>query len=169
MNSSPLMLFVLDKDIDNVILEHARSWDADAGWNLWLTTESYEDMPRDSPNGVVYGTELPIPESYKSPWYGKTVEDCARWLQAAPNDVASDKRHFAAMNEFSKDDSTVLLCSIKTGDGKFKVDYFPVATKYIAVYLHTRNGDQFEESFGGYQRRRKDEGKPDRSKGGPYS
>jgi hypothetical protein len=135
-------------------------------------------MPRDPPNRrqpdgsvlpPVYGTEPPIPESYKSPWYGKTVEDCARWLQDAPNDVASDKEHFAAMNEFSKEDDTVLLCRIKTNGGGLKVDYFPVTTAHIAMYLHTNNGDRFEESFGGYQRRMEDEGKPDRSQGGPYS
>jgi hypothetical protein len=98
----------------------------------------------------------------------KTVQDCAKWLQAAPNDVASDKRHFAAMNEHSKEDNTVLLCRIKKDDGAFKVDYFPLPTAHVAMYLHTNNGDRFEESFGSYQREMEDEGKPDRSQGGPY-
>jgi hypothetical protein len=135
-------------------------------------------MPRDPPNrrqpdGSVlppaYGTEPPISDSYKSPWYGKSVEDCAKWLQAAPDDVASDKRHFAAMNKYSKEDDTVLLCRIRNDDGALKVDYFPLTTAWIAMYLHTNNGDTFEESFGGYQRKMEDDGKPDRSQGGPYS
>jgi hypothetical protein len=134
-------------------------------------------MPRDPPNRLqhdgsilppAHGTVPPIRESYKSPWYGKTVEDCAKWLQAAPDDIASDKRHFAAMNEFSKEDDTVLLCRINTTNGGFKVDYYPVETKYVAMSLHTRNGSSFEESFGGYQREMDFQGKPDRSQGGPY-
>jgi len=136
-------------------------------------------MPRDPPNRIqpdgsvlppAHGTVPPIPESYVSPWYGKTVEDCAKWLQAAPDEVVSDKRHFAAMSEFSRDDDTVLLCRVKRVDGgEWKVDYFPVWTVHIAMYLHTSNGDMFEEAFGQYQARMKDEGKPDRSQGGPYT
>jgi hypothetical protein len=135
-------------------------------------------MPRDPPNRrqpdgsvlpPVYGTEPPISESYQSPWYGKSVEDCAKWLQAAPNHVASDKTHFAAMNKYSNEDNTVLLCRIKRNDGPLKVDYFPLTTAYSAMYLHTNSGDRFEESFGGYQRKMEDEGKPDQSQGGPYS
>ncbi|EAT90085.1 hypothetical protein SNOG_01873 [Parastagonospora nodorum SN15] len=182
MNSSPFALFVLDKSIDNETLERARSWDAanEADWDLWLATNSYEDMPRDPPNRrqpdgsvlpAAHGTVPPISKSYVSPWYGKTVEDCARWLQAAPDDVASDKQHFAAMNEYSREDDTVLLCRVKKTDGEagWKVDYYPVWTVHVAMALHTRNGTSFEESFGGYQRKMEGEGKPDRSQGGPYS
>jgi hypothetical protein len=90
-------------------------------------------------------------------------------LQAAPNDAVSDKTHFAAMNEYSKEDNTVLLCRINKDDGTLKVDYFPLTTAHIAMYLHTNSGDRFEESSGGYQREIEDAGKPDRSGGGPYS
>lgn len=34
----------------NKALKRARSWDAGANWELWLATDSYEDMPRDPPN-----------------------------------------------------------------------------------------------------------------------
>jgi hypothetical protein len=135
-------------------------------------------MPRHPPNRrqpdgsvlpPVYGTEPPILESYKSPWYGKSVEECAKWLQAAPDDIASDKRHFAAKNQYSMEDNTVLLCRIEENDGAFKVDYFPLTTAHVAMYLHTSNGDMFEEPFGRYQREMEEEGRPDRSQGGPYS
>jgi hypothetical protein len=135
-------------------------------------------MPRNppksmQPNGSVLppanGTEPPIPESYESPWLGKTVEECARWLQAAPDDIASNKKHFAAMNEFSKEDDTVLLCRINTDNGGFKVDYFPITTEHVAMYLHTSSGSRFEEAFGHYQSMAEDEGRPDKSQGGPYS
>lgn len=135
-------------------------------------------MPKDPPDRLqpdgsvlppVQVTKPPVSNSYISPWSGKTVEDCAKWLQGAPEDVASDKRHFAALNEFSKEDNTVLLCRIKDDGGNVKLDYFPLNTKWIACYLYTNSGDRFEESFGGYQREMEDEGKPDRSQGGPYS
>jgi hypothetical protein len=136
-------------------------------------------MPRHPPNRLqpdgsilppAHGTVPPIPKTYMSPWYGKTVEECAKWLQAAPNDVAPEKTHFAAMNNFSKEDDTVLLCRVKpTHGGLLKtVDYFPVTTKHIAMYLHTTSGSRFEESFGGYQLEMELDGKPDRSQGGPY-
>jgi hypothetical protein len=111
-------------------------------------------MPRDTTNRVqpdgyvlppVYRTEPSIPESYKSPWYGKTVEDCTRWLEAAPDDVASDNRHFAVMNEFFKEDDTIVSCRIKEDDGGWKAYYFPTETEDIAMLLHTTNGDQFKE------------------------
>lgn len=66
----------------------------------------------------------------------------------------------------------MLLCRVKRigqGGKKWKVDYFPVYTVHVAMYLHTSNGCSFEESFGGYQRVVEDEGKPHRSQGGPYS
>lgn len=98
-------------------------------------TGSCEYMPRHPPNrrqpdgsvlSPAYGTEPPIPKPCKCPWYGKTVEDRAKWLQAAPDDVASDKRQFAAMNEFSKEDDTVLLCRRIPIDGDPKWIIFPL-------------------------------------------
>jgi hypothetical protein len=80
---------------------------------------------------------LPIQESYQSPWYEKTVKDRTNWLQAGPEDITSDRKHFAAMDEFFKEDDTVLLCRIKTDGDRFKVDYYPNITTYIAIFLYT--------------------------------
>lgn len=73
------------------------------------------------------------------------------------------------MNKYSKDDDTVLLCRIKDYERAFEVEYFPLAAKHIAMFLHTSNGSMFEDPFGKYQDKMKDEGKPDRSQGSPYA
>lgn len=88
LQQEPCLMLKIGKYITQT-LERARMWDKNAHWDLWPATDSYKDMPLDPPNRTqpdgsisppAYGTESLMPESYKSPWYGTTVEDCARWL-----------------------------------------------------------------------------------------
>jgi hypothetical protein len=78
------------------------------------------------------------------------------------------KEYFTAVNEFSKEDDTVLTCRVRMENGNLKVDYYPMPTKYISMYMLTNRDSYFEERGGSYQRRLKQEGKPDRSQGGPF-
>ena len=114
-------------------------------------------------------TKPPLSESFKSPWVGRTVEECAQWLQDAPKDSAVLKDYFTAVNEFSKQDDTVLTCRVRFENGKLKVDYYPMPTEQISMLMLTNRGSYFDERGSGYQARVKHEGKIDRSQGGPFN
>ncbi|KAF1843216.1 uncharacterized protein K460DRAFT_341102 [Cucurbitaria berberidis CBS 394.84] len=174
MNTPPFALFVLDKDINNEYinkgLESAHGWDSMATWDLWVATDSYDDMPKQSGDRQPppEATKPPLADSYKSPWVGKTIEECAKWLQAAPEDTAVLKDYFTAVNEFSKEDDTVLTCRVRVEDGDLKVDYYPLPTKEIAMMMLTNRGSYFDERGSAYQSVMRRNGKPDRSQGGPF-
>jgi hypothetical protein len=73
------------------------------------------------------------------------------------------------MNEFSKDDDTVLVCRVKNRDREnIELEYFPQPTDQIVMEMATNGGMKFDEKAQNYQRSRMKDGKPDRSKAGPY-
>lgn len=154
----------------NRSLKLAHDWDANATWDLWVATAAYEDMPK------APGERQPPPEatkpllddSFKSPWVGKTVEDCAKWLQNAPNDSGVQREYFTAMNQFSKEDDTVLTCRIRNENGGVKVDFYPLPTANISMYMLTNRDTKFDEAGHSYQAKVRREGRPDRSQGGPF-
>lgn len=149
-----------------------RAWEGNyrGGWQLWLATDSYDDIPKArNDNELPTGTEPPISDTFTSPWVGKSLEDCAKWLQQAPADSAVHRDYFTAMNEFSKKDDTVLVCRVKSKDGdKIELEYFPQPTDKIVMEMATNGGLKFDEKAQNYQRSRMKDGKPDRSKAGPY-
>ncbi|KAF2443356.1 hypothetical protein P171DRAFT_414795 [Karstenula rhodostoma CBS 690.94] len=170
----PFALFVLDENIDieylNRSLKLAHDWDANATWDLWVATNSYEDMPaapgeRQPPPEA---TKPPLENSFKSPWIGKTVEDCAVWLQNAPDNSGVEREYFTAMNRFSREDDTVLTCRVRSGSSRVEVGYYPLATADISMYMITNRGSRFDEAGYTYQARVRRDGKPDRSQGGPF-
>lgn len=114
-------------------------------------------------------TQPPLDDSFKSPWIGKTIEECAQWLQNAPSDSGVQREYFTAMDQFSKEDDTVLTCRVRNENGEVEVDYYPLATKEIAMHMLTNRGSKFDEAGHAYQTRMKREGKPDRSQGGPFN
>ena len=154
----------------NSSLKLAHDWDTNATWDLWVATDSYEDMPKapGERQPLLEGTKPPLSDSYKSPWIGKTVEDCAEWLQNMPSDSGIQREYFTAMNQFSKEDDTVLTCRIRNANGKVKVDYYPLSTAVVSMYMITNRGSKFDEAGYNYQARMKREGKPDRSQGGLF-
>lgn len=73
------------------------------------------------------------------------------------------------MNEFSKEDDTVLVCRVKNGNGvNIELEYFPQPTEKIVMEMATNGGLKFDEKAQNYQRSRMKDGKPDRSIAGPY-
>lgn len=84
------------------------------------------------------------------------------------------------IDEFSREDDTVLACRIVTSEGKddeggergeeegLKVEWFPQPTEKIAMEMATNEGLKFDEKASNYQRSRMKDGKPDRSRAGPY-
>lgn len=117
-------------------------------------------------------TKPPLHLGFKSPWVGKTVEDCAKWLQQAPTDENNvpgvNTSNFVVMNEWSKDEDIAFACRIKNGDGGIKVEYFPQPTGEIALQMFTNDGMKWDEKASNYQRGREALGMPDRSKARPY-
>ncbi|KAF2128259.1 hypothetical protein P153DRAFT_431952 [Dothidotthia symphoricarpi CBS 119687] len=169
----PWALFVLDENIDteylNRSLQLAHEWD-NASWDLWVATDSYEDMPKvpGERGPLPEATKPPLEDSFKSPWIGKTVEDCAKWLQNAPNNSAVLRDYFTAMDRYSKQDDTVLTCRVWVENDEVKVDYYPLPTAHIQMYMWTNRCTRFDEAGYHYQSRVKRDGKPDRSQGGPF-
>lgn len=84
-------------------------------------------------------------------------------------------KYFTAMDDYTKEDDTILACRIVQGgggegggEGKLKVEYFPQSIDAIAMEMVTNEGLKFDEKALNYQRSRLRDGKPDRSKAGPY-
>ena len=85
-----------------------------------------------------------------------------------PDDSGVLKGYFTAMDRFSKEDNTVLTCRVRNEESEVKVDYYPLSTAEISMYMLTNRGSKFDEAGHAYQSQMKREGKPDRSKGGPF-
>jgi hypothetical protein len=132
---------------------------------LYLATDNYDDAPKvRSDNQLPEGTHAPA-SNFASSFIGKTLDECAEWLQSAPDDVALHREYFTALNEHSKVDDTVLLCRMINS----KLQYFPVSTGDTVVEMMTSHGTKFDERLQNYQRQRMRDSKPDRSKGKPYT
>lgn len=73
------------------------------------------------------------------------------------------------MVEHSKDDDTVMACRLVKKSGKVELQYFPQPTDTIVMEMQTNSGLKYDEKAQNYQRSRMSDGKPDRSKAGPYA
>ena len=89
-------------------------------WEFYLATNDYAAIPREPP-GIPYptGTEAPVPESFSSPFVGKSVRDVATWLSKKPENTYLDGHFFAVLDKKAKQ-SKVVLCRI--GDDELKGD-----------------------------------------------
>jgi hypothetical protein len=113
-------------------------------------------------------TVPPLNDSFRSAWIGKTVEECAKWLQNMPEDSSVQREYFTAMDRFSRADDTVLTCRIWIENCEIKVDYYPLPTAHISMYMITNRGSKFDDAGYIYQAQVARNGKPDRSQGGPF-
>ena len=150
-----------------------RAWKGnfEAAWELWVATDNYDDAPQNrDDNELPEGSQAPISPNFTSPFAGKTLEDCAKWLQQAPSEVAVNKKYFNAMDEHSQEDDTVLVCRIVdiSPSGDVKLEYFPQPTDVIMMSMQTNHGLKFDEKALNYQRQRLGDDRSDRSRAGPY-
>lgn len=96
------------------------------------------------------------------------------WLQAASDDVAFNKEYFAAMDQYSKEDDTMLVCRVlpagtnRSSSTTTRIQFYPVETRYAQMDIFVSIGLVFDEHLQMYQRQRAVRGKPDRSQGVPY-
>lgn len=132
----------------------------------------YDDAPKNrDDNELPEGSRAPISQGFTSPFAGKTLRDCAQWLQQAPSEVAVHKEYFTAIDGYSKEDGTMMACRIveSSEPGDVEVEFFPQSTDTIVMEMATNGGLKlFDEKAQNYQRSRMNDGKPDRSKAGPY-
>jgi hypothetical protein len=116
----------------NSALERAYHDDIDSGWNFWVATNSYDDLPAylevHQPSPDACSTTPPVPSSFISSWLGRTPGDCAKWLQAMPRTKSTDEKkyvvdkpvnpqNFLFLNEFSKDEDSVFMARVLKEDG----------------------------------------------------
>ncbi len=155
-----------------------RAWKGnyEAAWELYLATDDYNDAPKKrDDNELSEGTRAPVAADFAFPFVGKTLEECAQWLQRTPEDVELNRQYFAALTQHSREDDTVLLCRIVNPDDSgnnnniIALQYFPVPTGDAVIEMQTALGMAFDERLQNYQRQRMQDGKPDRSKGEPYA
>ncbi|KAL9618754.1 MAG: hypothetical protein Q9160_006548 [Pyrenula sp. 1 TL-2023] len=169
MAEPPFALFITaeDGDLDYINDSLTRSWRGNekAAWNLWLATNNYDEAPKER---LAEGTQAPV-SSYTSPWAGKTLDECAHWLQDAGERVKLHRKFFAAMDQYSREDDTILICRIgSTGPSDpMTLQYYPVETEFVVAELISGGDARFDERLQNYQRSRMMDGKPDRSKGKP--
>lgn len=81
------------------------------------------------------------------------------------------KNYFAAVDQYSKEDDTILMGRTIGSDGptsSFTLQYFPIETKSAMPGICAIGGLKFDECMEGYQCIQKANGKPDRSRGKPY-
>lgn len=91
-------------------------------------------------------------------------------MQQAPSNAAINRDYFTAMNEYSRDDDIILLCRIIRVDnsGDVELQYFPQATDTIVMQMATNGGVKFNGKARNYQKSCARDGRPDRSKAGPF-
>ena len=69
------------------------------------------------------------------------------------------------MDQFSKEDDTVLTCRIRNENGEAKVSYYPLATADIEMYMISGCGSKFDDAGHNYLSRVMRTVEPDRSQG----
>lgn len=74
------------------------------------------------------------------------------------------------MDEHSQGDDTMMTCRIikLKLQGNVELQYFPQPIDTVVMEMATNGGTKFNEKAQNYQRSRLMDGRPDRSKAGPY-
>ncbi|KAM4060733.1 hypothetical protein HRG_001727 [Hirsutella rhossiliensis] len=179
--NSPFALFVLSETVDvEYINQFLRRTAEENDGNFFLTvvhipdpsspyacapehrTEGEGEGERSLPSD---GTRPPIADSFASPFLGKTLEDCAKYLRATPNNKDWDDEYFCVLGEEDVSEDTVTLVR-SFDDGA--VHAFPCSTGECARKMYTALGDNFEEKLQIYKDITDAEGDKDRSVGEPY-
>ena len=143
-------------------------------WSLYLATDDYNDTPKQcTDNRINDGTSAPVASfPTPSPFADTTIEEARQWLKSAPAEVDLDRRFFAALDEHSEINDTMLIARIGDGvvEGKEgEIQYFPVQANEAAMYLDSMTSNSFDERLQSYQRERQRNGEADLSKGEPYN
>ncbi|OTB14553.1 hypothetical protein K445DRAFT_12807 [Daldinia sp. EC12] len=177
----PFPLFVLSEDIDVDYVNDVLRRTTESNYNVHvfvvvsIREESYPYACGPQRAFTKVGDEsrvlsgecmIAVPDSYVSPFVGKTLEDCAAYLSGTPEDIVWETKFFCALDKYSKEDDTVTLVRILLDDTLHAI---PEKTSRVAGSLMTYLRDDYERSLERYQRICRREGKPDRSVGVPWT
>ena len=122
--------------------------------------EKREDIPP--------GTSPSVPSSFKSPFAGKTLQECAVYMRDTPCDVAWQTEFFCTIDENDKEEDTVMLVRrFKNEDGT-AVHAFPESIGSVTLFIANYIGDDWEDKMERYKRVARKSGKEDRSVGVPF-
>lgn len=111
------------------------------------------------------GTSPPIADSFESPFIGKSLEECAKYIQDTPDNKVWNHEYFCVLGDEDKADDTITLVrSFSNG----AVHSFPCPTDETGLNMYTALSDNFEEKLQMYQKKTKSKGGNDRSVGVPY-
>ena len=74
-------------------------------------------------------TKAPIPETFKSPFVGQSIESLAEWLRKKPEDVNLETKFFAVLDRKAKDGKVVLVRIADDHEQKTKPSCVLIDTK----------------------------------------
>lgn len=101
----------------NHILQQAHDGSTVDGWDFWLATDNYDDVPGRKPGGArESGTEAPVLDTFKSPFIGQSVTDVIKWLKNKPDHVEIESKFFAILDK-KADQTKVVLIRIADNEG----------------------------------------------------
>ncbi|ETS78844.1 hypothetical protein PFICI_08697 [Pestalotiopsis fici W106-1] len=186
---SPYPLFVLSKDNDSqylkTLLSELASAPGSGGCNnftlVTATNNATIPVKRYVPiregsdemrESIISGTTPDVvPEPFTSPFTGKDLHECAKWIRDLPHDlnIAWQKEFFCAVDKHCRDENTLLLVRrFESAEDGLAVHAFPVAVTDADSFIMNYVGDDWEDQLQRYQRRAHRRGTADRSVGVPF-
>jgi len=94
----------------NDIIQQAHDGSTVNQWYFYLAVSDYDLAPRPKPDGTRdQATKTPVPDSFKSPFIGQSLESLAEWLRDKPEEVNLETKFFAVLDKKAKDKKVVLV------------------------------------------------------------
>ncbi|KAI8965379.1 hypothetical protein F5Y11DRAFT_312941 [Daldinia sp. FL1419] len=109
------------------------------------------------------GTRPPIPDSFVSPFIGKSLEECAEFLRRTPDKKDWNREHFCVLGDDDvRDDTVTLVRGLDNG----RVHAYPETVELTGSSMFTMwTGNSFEEKLQMYQAGVEEHPEKDRSVG----
>lgn len=128
---------------------------------LFLPTKTdLSDAPKKRQDDEVNehsGSSVPVSESYRSPFVGKTIEDVAFILRDASEDVDLDRRLFAVIDAKSGSKDTITVC--RRGNADYEgddVEWYRIDATEAAMELDAIEPGTWEQHKRDYDRNYRD-------------
>lgn len=162
----------------NGVIRHVFESEGSVAYKLALVTSvDYSGAPRkryiDVGNGerredIPPGTPPSVPSSFKSPFAGKTLQECASYMRDTPGDVAWQTEFFCTLDDNDKNQDTIMLVRRSKNEDGTAVHAFPEPTGTVTQFIINYVGDDWEDKMQRYKRVARKSGKEDRSVGVPF-
>ncbi|KAF2640000.1 hypothetical protein P280DRAFT_25299 [Massarina eburnea CBS 473.64] len=140
-------LFVL-ADVSNDELSHVleEAYNGSGEYHFWLA-DVWSNAPRDGEDA----TKPPVGEDWRSPFYGKTVEDVVAFMKKLPEDRYVDYHYFAVLGQdFTK---RRMVTIYRVGDEDLigdKLEALPCSIAGSTLFLSAIESHYWEETKANY-------------------